>query len=468
MRVKLFSLIGILVLLGVVLVACAPAEPQVVEKTVIQTVVVEKEVAVEKQVEVVVTATPVPLGAPVKMTFWMNYNFDEAVNVLIKSQVQEWAKANNVNIDILIAADTDLHTKWSAGMEAPNTLPDVSTIFAQWFPKFYDAGLLLDVSDAYAASDALGGGFFDTAKEAVSVKGTQYAVPYIGSVTPAYWRTDKLEEAGLTTPPETYAEMLDFCKKINVPGEFWCYGFGFGGYSDNEVQMANLLWSYGAALTAEDGKTITLDSPETRAALQWLVDMKEAGSFPPDFIVADDAGNNKYYQTRMVASVVNTGSILAWMRNNDEELLGMTILTPSPAGPAGRHAGGGFGAGIGAFSSTKHPELAKSLITWFTHPDRVWARCEAVKFGNLPVHKDAAKDPVWEDPYLKPFIEQLPYCHPRGYPGPNTTAALEVQSQLVLSRMAIRLLTDDQTIDESIAQAVQEMEKIYAEFPPKL
>ena len=468
MRGKVFSIIGVLVLLSMVFTACGTAEPQIVEKTVIQTVVVEKEVAIEKEVEVVVTATAEPIGEPVKMSFWMNYNFDEAVNVLIKSQVQEWAKANNVDIDILIAADTDLHTKWAAGMEAPNTLPDVSTIFAQWFPKFYDAGMLLDVSEAYAASDALEGGFFDAAYEAVSVKGKQYAVPYIGSVTPAYWRTDKLAEAGLTTPPDTYAEMLDFCKVVNVPGEFWCYGFGFGGYSDNEVQMANLLWSYGSSITAEDGTTITLDSPETREAMQWLVDMYEAGSFPPDFLVADDAGNNKYYQTRMVATVVNTGSILSWMRNNDEELLGMTVMAPSPAGPAGRHAGGGFGSGLGAFASTEHPELAKSLITWFTHPDRTWARAEAVKFGNLPTHKGAADNPVWDDPYLKPFIEQLAYAHPRGYPGPNTTAALEVQSQLILTRMAIRVFSGDQTIDESIAQAVQEIEKTYEEFPPAL
>ena len=468
MRRKVFTLIGVIVLLSAVFAACAPAEQQVVEKTVIQTVVVEKEVAVEKEVEVVVTATPAPIGDPVQMSFWMNYNFDEAVNVLVKSQVQEWAKANNVDIDILIAADTDLHTKWSAGLEAPNTLPDVSVIFAQWRPKFYDAGLLLDVTDAFEESDALAGGFFDAAKEAVTVKGRQYAVPYIGSVTPAYWRTDKLEEAGLSSPPETYAEMLDFCKAVNVPGEFWCYGFGFGGYSDNEVQMTNLLWSYGASEVAEDGKTIILDSPETREALQWLVDMNDAGSFPPDFIVADDSGNNKYYQTRMVATVVNTGSILSWMQTNDEELLGMTVLGPSPSGPAGRHAGGGFGSALGAFASTEHPELAKSLIAWFTHPDRVWARCEAVSFGNLPVHKDAAEDPVWEDPNLKPFIDQLPYCHQRGYPGPSTTAGFESQSQLVLTRMAIRLLTGEQTIDETIAQAVQELEKIYEEFPPKL
>ena len=90
MRLKAYTLLGLLLVVAMLLPACAPAEPQivevekevVVEKPVVQTVVVEKEVAVEKVVketvvvekevekevvvekevekEVVVTATPEP------------------------------------------------------------------------------------------------------------------------------------------------------------------------------------------------------------------------------------------------------------------------------------------------------------------------------------------------------------------------------------------------------------------------
>jgi multiple sugar transport system substrate-binding protein len=333
-------------------------------------------------------------------------------------------------------------------------------------PRFFDAGLLLDVSEVFAASDALAGGLFPAAKEVATMGDMIVGVPASGSVTPAYWRTDKLAEAGLSEPPKTYAEMKDFCEKVNTD-EFYCYGFAFGGYSDNEVQMANIIWSYGGQLTDETGKNITINSPETLAALQWIKEMADIGSFPSDAIVGDDMSNNLWYQTRAVASVVNTGSILAWMINNDEELLGMSVLTPSPGGPAGTHAGGGFGGVLGAFNTTKYPDLAKSFIQWMTHPDRVWARSEAVKFGNLPVHLDAAKDPVWEDPHLKPFIDQLEFAHPRCWPGPATSACVIVQGELVLSRMAQRVVDGSQTPEESLAQAEQEMIKIYEDNPPK-
>jgi len=480
MRSKLLIVVSVLVVLSMVLSGCgATPTPQVIEKQVTvvvekekvvpETVIVQQTKVVEKQVEKVVTATPKPAPATKpKMTFWMNYNFEEAVNIVVRDQVKTWGQINGVDMDILIAKDADLATKWAAGMEAPDTLPDVSTIFLQWMPKFFDAGLLLDVSDAYAEANKYAGGFLPAAKDVMTIAGKQYAVPYIGSVTPVYWRTDMLQKAGLTTAPKTYDEMFEACKKINVKGEFWCYGFNFGGYSDNEVQMSNLIWSYGGGVVAKDGKTITINSPEVLAVLKWIKAMQDAGSFPPDAVTADDSGNNKYYQTKVVATIINTGSVLAWMKTNDADLLKNTILTLPPEGPKGRGVGGGFGGGLGAFKKTKYPDLAKSLVAWFCHPDRVWARTEAVKFGNLPVHVDAAKDPIWQDPYLKPFIDTLPYSHATGWPGPVTTAAMEVQNQLVLSRMAVRVVTGEQTPEQSIKQAEEEVKKIYAQFPPKL
>ncbi len=450
---KLFSLILVIGLLAACVPTAAPAQPAG-EASAPAAEAAEEAAADE--------------GEPVQMSFWMNFNFSEAVNELIRTQVQDWADANNVEIDILIAPDADLDTRWSAGLEAPETLPDVSVVFAQWLPRFYDAGLLLDVSDSFAKGNELEGGFFPAAREAVTVQGVQYGVPYIGSVTPAYWRTDSLEKAGLSAPPATYEDMKEFCAAINEPGAYWCYGFGFGGFSDPEVQMRNILWSYGGKVTEEDGVTVALNSPETLAVVNWLVEMNDMGSFPPDFLVGDDATNNKWYQTRSVASIINTGSVLSWMTENDPELKDLTLLTPSPAGPAGTHAAGGFGAVLGVFNNTEHPELAKSLIESFSSPENVWARSEAVNFGNLPVHVNAANDPVWEDPYLKPFIDQLQYVHPTGYPGPGTTAAYEVQNQQVLTRMAVRVLSGEQTPEETITQATEEVEKIYAEFPPTL
>jgi peptide/nickel transport system substrate-binding protein len=68
---KRYAVFALLVVMAMVVTACAPATPQVVEKIVQQTVVVEKEkvvqqtVVVEKPVEKVVTATPAPKGGEI-------------------------------------------------------------------------------------------------------------------------------------------------------------------------------------------------------------------------------------------------------------------------------------------------------------------------------------------------------------------------------------------------------------------
>ena len=64
MKKALILIILVIAALTVTLAGCAPAEPQVVEKIVEQTVVVEKEVQVEVEKEVVVTATPEPTVEP--------------------------------------------------------------------------------------------------------------------------------------------------------------------------------------------------------------------------------------------------------------------------------------------------------------------------------------------------------------------------------------------------------------------
>jgi len=60
---KRYSIVMLLVVVSMLFAACAPATPQVIEKEVVRTVVVEKEVAVEKKVveTVMVQVTPTPV-----------------------------------------------------------------------------------------------------------------------------------------------------------------------------------------------------------------------------------------------------------------------------------------------------------------------------------------------------------------------------------------------------------------------
>ena len=97
---RLWKLLSLMLVIGL-LAACAP--------TAVPAAPAEGTAATAEEGEA--EEAPAAEGERVQMSFWMNYNFSEAVNELVRSQVQEWADANNVEIDILIAPDADLDTK---------------------------------------------------------------------------------------------------------------------------------------------------------------------------------------------------------------------------------------------------------------------------------------------------------------------------------------------------------------------
>ena len=116
---KWAALVAIMIVASLILSACAPAEPQVVEKVVKETVVVEKEVAVEK--EVVVTATPLPTEDVVTL----NWNFSTEPPTLDPSLAED-TTSNDVVESLflgLTAFDADgnvtgeLATDWSTNAD---------------------------------------------------------------------------------------------------------------------------------------------------------------------------------------------------------------------------------------------------------------------------------------------------------------------------------------------------------------
>ena len=94
------------------------------------------------------------------------------------------------------------------------------------------------------------------------------------------------------------------------------------------------MWSFGGKVMAKDGKTVVFDSPETRAAYQFVADMfLKDRTIPHSALTWDDAGNNVAYQTGRAAFVLNPPSIYQWLQEHDKKLLAGTVLIGVPKGP---------------------------------------------------------------------------------------------------------------------------------------
>ena len=143
---------------------------------------------------------------------------------------------------------------------------DISML-ALLFPFLYH-DKLMDVSDIAEDMGKKQGGWYDVGKEAGMVDGKWKAIPFCNIGQLMNWRTDWFKEVGVTKFPDTWEELYEVGKKLKAKDH--PFGFELGhGFGDNHGWLYPLLWSYGGHEVEKDGKTVSIDSSETAAAVDF-------------------------------------------------------------------------------------------------------------------------------------------------------------------------------------------------------
>lgn len=405
-------------------------------------------------------------GERPKMTVWLAKSFTPDADALQKKFVEEWAAAKGVDVTVVQDSSTVLNPQFNAAIESKN-LPDVLTWASiDWAPKLERLGLTLDVTDIVNKMNSRGGGLQDAALRAVTKDGKAFAIPTYGATEVIYLRKDMLDAKGLKAP-ETWEDLYAVAKALTEKGKVWGYGQQLGTPSfDSEISLLTMLAAYGASPYAADGKTPNLNNDGARKVLAMIKDAWDAGAIPPDAVTWDDSGNNKAYLTGAAAMAYNTGSIINAMRKDDPELLKKTQILPIPKGPAGQRQIQ-YVYGLIVPNTTKYPELAKDLVDYYTDPKRQGEIVAAAGTNYMPMYKDLAKEPIWQDPTNKLLIDQLATTNAVGWPGPTTDWALEAWRQHSMAEMVNKVLVEGKSIDQAIQETEAKLTKIYEQFNKK-
>ena len=427
MRTKFFVLFTVLVVVSIALAACAPAPtapaaatPQVIEKTVVQTQIVEVTPMPGPNPEAVIQN--VEDGAEITIwTFWLSPTFDDYIKSTI-ARFNEAYPGVKVNWeDHQASFQDDLRAAFAAG-----TAPDVINLSVGegWVSDYASQGLLLPLDNA--VPQQVKDVYFPNLWEQQLIDGKHFHFPWYNFVgielinTQIYTGTPQTDAEGKVTYtggaglkvedfPQAVQELPALCKTIKEKTGKLC---------DIRLTVNDLLsqmvYEGNVKIYDTDAKKFTFDSQEAVDWLNLYVGMVKDGTVDRSIIVAEqDRDALNLFETGQAPFYQTGPNLIRDVRQNNPGLYGYLAVAPQPVGKSGVVNKGGMGISVNA--STKYPNASLALAQFFTNPKSMveFAKIVSVYPSSPSAFDDpffSAKPVAIEDqakPAAKEFISKL-------------------------------------------------------------
>ncbi|GMR10911.1 MAG: hypothetical protein BMS9Abin28_1735 [Anaerolineae bacterium] len=420
-----FKALGSLLVLGVLLAACAATETAAPEPT-----------SPPPAVQLPEGVIAVEEGASIVFSGWG----DETEQQIYRDSIERF---NELYPDVTVdyqPIPADFQTKLKASM-AGGTAPDVFYVDDQLMTAFAPTGQILPL-DSYMAEAGTGRGDFIPALLSIFTReGSTYALPKDWGTLGLVYLPEAFAAAGIDEPTGdwTWDDLKAAAGAISATGQY-------GGFCQNADWARFAPWAFGngGAYASDDLTAPLLDTPEVRGAALYVTDMYDQGLV----VTASDVGAGwcgEAIGKELVGMTYEGGWMVNFMRQNYADVDWKAV--PLPSGPEGK-ADVIFTNGIGVNANSDYPRAAAAFAIFVTGRDN---QGEIVKTGfAYSTHPDQIDLVVDPNDAAIAIGGTFPLTRV-GYWGPNTGKVNDIVSQALE-----RVYLGDQTVDESFAQAQEE------------
>jgi multiple sugar transport system substrate-binding protein len=394
---------------------------------------------------------------------WGIQTFNPEADRYIGEQVAAFGKSKGINAEYSVVPANVLNERLAAAFEG-KAPPDVFMTVGAQIGYYMQQGLLIRLDGVLERMRKVEGGIFENVVAQGLLDGQVLAVPIEIDVSPMYVRKDLFEKAGQPIP-DTWEQLRASAKVVQAQNPLVAgFGITVSNANDAEGNIRQVIWSFGGAEFAEDGRTVIFDSPETRAAYQFLADMFLIDkTIPRSSLTWDDAGNNTAYQTGRAAVILNPPSVFFWAQQNDKKLADNTALVAIPKGPGpqGRR-GSSVGAWVWAASKdSKNHDHARAWLDYFYEPDRYREVIAKVGGRWLPVYRAMMKMPTFTSvPQYAQFEEMAATGILTGHKGPPSVLSGQVNNAKIITSVMQKILVDNVPVAQATAWGQAEIEKL--------
>jgi len=394
---RLTALLITVVVLASLVAACAPT-PEVVEKVVKETVVVEKEVEVEvtKVVAgtpetVVVTATPVP-EAPKptgEVLIWGWPAADQAFEAIIEGFNEEYPDIE-VTWEMIPGMAGGTRDALSTALAAGEGLPDISMIEINDIDRFVLQGGFVDLlQEPYNAGRYKDDFVAYKWDQAMTPDGRLLAFPWDIGPASLFYRRDVFENAGLPSDPESVAEMLSTWEGFIETGQkvadpdnnlFWI---------GNADRIPYIYYAHKNFF--DEDYNVAINNPKTLQVLQYAKQVRDLGlDAKATFWVQE------WYSMLANGQIATTisgcwfgGFLKSWI---DPEGAGNWGVVPIPEDPL-QNWGGSF---MAIPEASQNKEAAWAFIEYALATEKAQNQM-FVAVDYFPAYKSAWDNPLYQD-----------------------------------------------------------------------
>lgn len=192
------------------------------------------------------------------------------------SKTEEFYKETGIRVIVEQIAYSEMHNKFVLDASTPGGNYDLFATTDYWLPRFHEGGWIVDMKQfvddpgfynpEFAIADVSA-----SLLENNTIDGQLLAMPWKFNSQFLFYRTDLLD-----TAPTTWEEFLA-AAKANHSGSNIGVSLALGKASIMDIYL-NLLYQNGGTLLSDDLKTCTLDTPEAKEALEFLVELAKYSS----------------------------------------------------------------------------------------------------------------------------------------------------------------------------------------------
>ena len=289
-------------------------------------------------------------------------------------------------------------------------------------PQFAQSHLLY--KDSQVLSPSVMSNLIPTFLKDGEYQGTDYGIPFTTSTRAMYYNKKIFAKAGISSPPQTWAQLQSDAAKIKAHG-YIGYGMPLGS---EEAQAEALLWflGNGGGYVNSAGK-YDINSPQNVRALQFMSQLARAGDTQPSPGTTDRKDVWASFAQGRIGMVLGSPAVIPIISAAGVLKPGDygTADVPGRTGPLTKTLG--VHDDIVAFNTSGHAAAIKKFLD-FVYQDS-WQLKFDHEYDLLPATKSAAAT-MAGNPMFAAFLKNIP--NSVNYP-PNanwTTVQSQIQTTL--------------------------------------